>query len=89
MIAEKRELFRLALLDVLRLNPTRFGLSVPAAAHLMALFGFPSPNHQDVADGLDYLERKGLVEQAIKILSPENRAWRITTEGIAYLDERS
>jgi len=86
---EQRELFRLALLGVLRLNPTRFGLSLCGAAHWMGLFGFPSPDSHEMAQALDYLERKGLIEQVLKTLSPENRAWRITIDGLAYLDQRN
>jgi hypothetical protein len=34
-----------------------------------------------LARELDYLDGKGLVEAALKLISPENRAWRITAAG--------
>lgn len=89
MKPEQRELFRLAILRILDANRTRFGLGVPAIGHLMAQFGFPSPSSQVVAEEVDYLAGKRLVEEVLKEVSRENRAWRITTEGIAFVDQRT
>lgn len=88
MTPESKELFRKAILQVLSANPSRHGLPGPAIAHHLAMFGFPSPKTDEVLDALDYLERRDppLIEQAMKIISKENKAWRITTEGEAFLD---
>jgi len=89
MNAEQRELFRLALLRVLDANHTRYGLGVAALCHLAGLFGFRAAPTDDVADDMEYLKGKGVVEEVFKRVSRENRAWRITQQGVAYLDERS
>jgi hypothetical protein len=52
------------------------------------MFGFPSPKTDELRDELDYLERRDppLIEQALKVISKENKAWRITPAGEAFLD---
>lgn len=84
----QKELFREAVLRVMDTNRTRFGLPVAAIQLRMGVFGFPAPNSDDIADALEYLARKGLAEESFKVLSPGNRAWRITAAGIDYVDER-
>ena len=88
MTNEQKELFRKAILEVLSANSTRHGLPAVAIAHHLHLFGFSSPRTDDVLDALDYLEHRDppLVEQAVKVISKENRAWRITQAGEAFLD---
>ncbi len=88
MNSETKELFRLAILRVLEANPSRRGLPLPAIAHHMGMFGFPSPGSEDMKDQLDYLERRdpALIEQSLKGISKENKAWRITDAGTAFLD---
>jgi len=88
MIPEQLELFRKAVLNVLSANPSRRGLPSSAIAHHMAMFGFPSPRTDELLDALDYLERRdpALIEQALKVISKENKAWRITAAGEAFLD---
>lgn len=81
MNAESRENFRTALLRVLDANNTRFGLGLKALGHLVATYGFQSPNAKDVERELQYLEDKKFVAECMKGVSPENRAWRITAEG--------
>ena len=88
MTPEQRELFRLAILRVLDANNTRFGLGVPAVAHLMGMFGFPGPDAREVQDQIEYLAGKGLVEEVLKNISRENRSWRISPDGISFLDGR-
>lgn len=85
MTTEQRELFRLAILRVLDANPTRFGLGRSAIAHNMAVFGFQSPTTDDLTAELQYLEDKKLITEALKSISPENRAWRITAEGRDFI----
>ena len=89
MNAEQKELFRMALLRVFGANKTRFGLGLPAVGHLVVMFGFSSPSVDDTSDALDYLTRKQFIEEVPKPISPENRVWRITQAGLAFLDERS
>ena len=88
MSTEQTELFRKAILQVLSANPTRRGLPASAIAHHIGMFGFPNVNMDTLRDELDYLERRdpALVEQALKIISRENKAWRITDAGEAFLD---
>ena len=86
MIPEQQELFAIALLRVLDANRTRFGLSVPALAHLVKPYGF-TPDAQVTTNGLSYLEDKGLVTVINKTLHPEVRAWRLNAAGQDYLRE--
>ena len=88
MNPESQEYFRKAILNVLSANPSRRGLPSSAIAHHLGMFGFPSPRTDDLLDALDYLERRdpALVEQALKVISKENKAWRITPAGEAFLD---
>ena len=95
MNPEQTELLDLALLRVMDANRTRYGLGLVALAHHLRPFGFHAANGggpqaflERVADRLEYLTNKGMVEEATKTLSRENRAWRITPTGIRYLDER-
>lgn len=87
MDPNQREAFRLALLRVLDANRTRFGLQCPAITTHLALFGF-RPTRDQVLDEIDYLERKGFVEEALKVISRENRAWRLSDAGRAFLDQQ-
>ncbi|HEV2692234.1 MAG TPA: hypothetical protein VG347_05005 [Verrucomicrobiae bacterium] len=95
MKAEEKELFRKAILRVLDANRTRFGLSVGAIALHLSQFGFNAGNCDGpgafadaIQDELDYLKDKQLAEEILKIVSRENRAWKITPSGIAFVDER-
>jgi hypothetical protein len=81
MKPHQRELLRLALLRVLETNATSYGLGIEALRHLAAQFGFPSPKPAAVALEIQYLEDKGFVLPVNKVVSPENRAWRISAAG--------
>lgn len=87
MTPEQKENLRLAILRVLDSNRTRFGLSVPGITTHLVQFGC-APTRDVLLDELDYLTGKELVEEALKIVSKENRAWRLTDAGRAYLDAR-
>ena len=92
MNAEQKELFRLAILRVLDANRTRFGLGPAAVGHALAIYGFGAKevgNGDGVQEELEYLSGKELVEEVRRTVSRENRCWRITADGIAFLDERS
>lgn len=86
MNAQQREVFRLAILGVVNANRTRFGLSSEAIGLHLGMFGFAHSSDDDRLDALDYLQGKAMVEEVTRPVSAENRAWRITTTGIAYLD---
>jgi len=88
MNAAQQELFDLAILRVLDANRSRFGLNAEGIGHMLIGFGFGSAKPDDVVDRVDVLARKGLVEEVLKALGAANRAWRITTKGIAIVDER-
>lgn len=87
MNAAQQELFDLALLRVLDANRTRYGLGLRALGHLTVQFGFPNPAAEALADRIDYLQTKGLVEEVLKTVNRANRAWRITTAGINHVDQ--
>lgn len=82
----QQDLFDLAILRVLDANRSRWGLAASAIGHLMAPFGFPSPDEDTLLDRIDYLVRKKFVEEVTKQASRASRAWRATTEGLNYLD---
>jgi hypothetical protein len=84
----QQELFDLALLRLLDANRTRFGLGLEAIAHLLLPFGFARPDHALLADRLDYLQRRGLVEEVDKVINRANRAWRLTPAGLDYVDQQ-
>lgn len=85
----QQELFDKALLSVLDANRTRFGLGLRAIGHQMAPFGFPAPKEDLVADRIDYLVRKDLVEEVTKNVHAANRAWRLTPAGFDFVDQHS
>lgn len=87
MIEEQKALFRTAILRVLDANRTRFGVGLPAIGHMTVQFGFANPESDALADAVDYLALKGLVEEVMKEVNRSNRCWRITQKGIAFLDE--
>ncbi len=93
MIPLQKELFRKAILTVLGINRSRFGFGIVAIGHQLGSLGFSVSNftsakefHDAIADEVDYLRTKNLVEETDKIISRENRAWRLTDAGIAFLD---
>ncbi len=84
-VMEQREVFRRAILRVLDANRTRFGLTPKAIGMFTWAHGF-KPSEDEVAGEIEYLTSKGLMEEVLKTVSRENRCWRITAEGIAFLD---
>jgi hypothetical protein len=89
MTTEQQEFFRLAILKVLDSNKTRFGLSVPAIIHVLPMFGFTRGQGGRCWMRLNILSRRELAIEVLKVVSKENRAWRITEAGIGFLDARS
>jgi hypothetical protein len=93
MTTIQKELFRKAILRVLDANRTRFGLGTVHLAFRLADAGFLARDfggeaqfHEAIEEAIEYLTQKGLIVEAKKEISPENRAWRITEAGIAFLD---
>jgi hypothetical protein len=86
MTAEQLELFRLAILKIADANRTRFGLTKTAFIHVLPMYGFQVTDAEQLEEAIDYLVRKGLFVEVLKSVSRENRAWRITEGGIAFLD---
>ncbi len=85
MTSEQREQLRLSLLRFLDANPTRFGLGVPLLLQMARNEGRPKLEAEQVQVELGYLEDKALVAEVLKGISPENRAWRITSEGMDFV----
>jgi len=86
MTAEQREVFRIALLQILEANKAQFGLPAWAiTTHVRKIYGFPKASSAEVGAELTYLRDKSLVEPVNKVVSPENSAWRITAAGRDYL----
>jgi hypothetical protein len=96
MNAQQKETFHLAILSLLDRNRTRWGLSIIWLARSLAEKGFTKidfGNNDEkffnaIADALEYLTSKRLVEEVLKNVDPANRSWRITTDGIDYLDQK-
>lgn len=84
MSPEERELLRLALLRVLDTNRTAFGLPAPALGLQIRRFGF-QVDPAELTVELEYLLDKGLVALKDKVISPENRAWRLTAAGRDFI----
>jgi len=86
MDAEQLELFRKAVLLVFDANDTRFGLGPMAVQLQVAALGFPDATTEQVTEAIEYLEGKQMLQQVRKEISRENRAWRISSTGVAFLD---
>ena len=89
MNAAQQELFDLAILRVLDARRTRFGNTLPEIAYGMLEHAFPSPDHDDERDRIEYHTNKGLIEEVAKTVNKANRAWRITEAGINHVDNHA
>lgn len=76
-----------AVLRVLDSNRTRFGLQSGAVRIHVRALGFPTVSEEEILDSIGYWEAKGHAEEVLKTANKAVRAWRITSAGIAYLDE--
>jgi hypothetical protein len=85
MTAEDREQLRLSLLRFCAENRTRFGSSSGLLHQRARNEGRSELTKDEVEAELDYLAEKGLIANAVKMISPEMRAWKITPEGRDYL----
>ena len=79
----QRETIRLSALRHLEAQRAgaRFGLGTALLLQLIRNEGFRELTAPDLEAELQYLADKGLTEQAMKLVSPENRNWRITATG--------
>ena len=85
MTAEQKETFRVAILRVLEERGSdQFGLSITAIQIFLGQFGFRATKPEDIRLELQYLADKGLVLPVGKVISPENKSWRITADGRDY-----
>ena len=83
-----KEIFHAALLKIMDANRTRFGLQAPVLAlHLRALAVGATPD--EIVQALEYFGSRPapLVEETRPEIDRENRAWKITAEGIRYVDQ--
>lgn len=84
MDPEQTEQLRLAVLKVLEANNGRYGRPVPALQVHLRSWGFDVPR-ESIRNAIQYLEDKGLITEVLKGVSPENRCYRITADGIDYI----
>lgn len=81
MTASEREQLRWSLLRFLDANATRFGLPTDFLLQQARAEGRLLLQRPELEAELQYLADKGLVEEALKAISPERRSWRITANG--------
>jgi len=89
MNAEQKEQLSLSLLRFLESNQTRFGLPTQLLLQMARNEGRPDLVKGELEAQLQYLAGKSLVEEALKGVHPENRCWRITSEGVDFVACRS
>ena len=85
-----KEILHHALLKILDANRTRFGMQVvPLLLHLRGLAIAASKD--EIIQALDYLASRepALAEETRPEINRENRAWRITNDGIRYADQHN
>lgn len=85
MTAEQKEQLSLSLLRFLETNQTRFGLPSRFLWQMAKAEGRMELTAAETEAQLQYLAGKGLVEEALKGIHPENRSWRITSDGIDFV----
>jgi hypothetical protein len=83
-----REELRCAILRNLDRKGSRYGLVISHLTLLVRVDGFPEITPAEIEKELDYLADANMADQALKIISPENRAWRISKTGRDFLAER-
>lgn len=85
MSPDQREQLDLSLLRFLENNQTRYGLPTQFLLQMARNEGRTELTKAEVEAQLQYLSGKRLVEEALKGIHPENRNWRITSEGIDFV----
>lgn len=89
MTATEREQLRLSLLRFLADNPTRFGFNVALLLQMARNEGRSELVRTEVEAELQYLEDKQFITLVNKSISPENRVWRITSDGRDYFAQQA
>ena len=84
MNAQEREQVRLSILRILSGNPTKYGLPLRYVRQQLVSEGSRCTPAELEAE-MQYLEDKELIEECVKVLSPENKAWRINASGRDFL----
>jgi hypothetical protein len=90
MNPQEREQLRISLLRHLSRGRglKRFGISTPLLLQLLRSEGMAWPDEETVEAELGYLTELKYVVVPEKVISPENRTWRLTAEGRNYVAER-
>jgi hypothetical protein len=81
-----REQFRLKLLQLVD-TAGAVGMRAAAIDTHLAAHGYEHSEYEMKAE-IAYLTDKGLVAQVDKVLSPENKRWRVTAAGRDFLAEQ-
>lgn len=79
--SQQREQLRLSLLRFLNDLNGRFGLTTEFLLQLARAEGRPGLILQQVEVEMEYLVEKNQAQELPKLLSPENRNWKITASG--------
>lgn len=85
---EQKELLLESVLAALRDNQTLFGMS-PRQVHAFTRLDLPVVTEVQVLERIEYAIDRGLAEEVQKAAMKQNRAFRITHAGRAYLDDRN
>lgn len=88
MNPRQRELFRNALLVAISDFPASYPPSVHLLKQEVTRHGFVGIEEAEITTELVYLADKGLVVEDKKLVSPENKNFRLTAEGRDYLAEK-
>lgn len=87
MTSDQLERFRHNLLQQLKNCGDRFMRQVDLEMGLHAA-GFDGEDRREIGAELLYLEGKGLIYRAAKLISPEVVRWKISADGRDYLAEQ-
>ncbi len=86
---EQREQLRLSLMRFLDANSANYGLAESLLVQMAKAEGRHWLTADMVAREMDYLGEKTLAATVQKVLSPENRSWRITAHGRDFLAQHT
>jgi len=79
-----RELLRINLLSTAQ-NSHGLGITLVIAKMYARNGGFRNVTDEEIFSEMGYLADKGLITSVEKVISPENKAWRITAAGTDFL----
>jgi hypothetical protein len=83
------ELLDQAIVRTLRDNNTIYGWPAPTIHNFVVAAGFRQITDEDIVFRCEYLTEKRLISEPFKEMHAANRAWKITSAGRQYLDERN